>query len=111
MLSIVISLKSFYVLYFILAIPFIYYMIKDDKAYLLNKILKSPLFYFSILLSICVGLVYFFNTGCFWTVLLPKNSIDDTLSTGEFGTVTGAKPSLVYLKQNILSESIWIGLK
>ena len=40
-----------------------------------------------------------------WSAL-PKNSIDDTLSTGEFGTVTGAKPSLVYLKQNILSESI-----
>ena len=64
LLSIVISLKSFYVLYLILVIPFIYYIIIDDKAYLLYKILKSPIFYLSIILSICVGLVYFFNTGC-----------------------------------------------
>ena len=64
LLSIVISLKLFYILYLIFIIPFIYYIIKDDKAYLLNKIFKTPLFYFASSLGICVILVYFFNTGC-----------------------------------------------
>ncbi|WP_075483205.1 LIC_10190 family membrane protein [Candidatus Pelagibacter communis] len=64
LLCIIISLKSFYILYFIFIVPFIYYTIKDDKAYLLNKIFKHPIFYFSILMGICVILVYFFNTGC-----------------------------------------------
>ena len=64
LLSIIISLKSFYVLYFIFIIPFIYYMIKDDKTYLIIKIFKNKVFYFSILMGICVVLVYYFNTGC-----------------------------------------------
>ena len=64
LLSIVISLKLFYILYLIFIIPFIYYIIKDDKAYLLNKIFKTSLFYFATSLGICVVLVYFFNTGC-----------------------------------------------
>ncbi len=64
LLSIIISLKSFYVLYFIFIIPFIYYIIKDDKVYLIYKIFKSPLFYFSVLMGVCIILVYFFNTGC-----------------------------------------------
>ena len=64
LLSIIISLKSFYILYLILTIPFIYYIIKDDKINLLYKIFKSPILYFSILMGICVVLVYFFNTGC-----------------------------------------------
>ncbi len=64
LLSIVISLKLFYILYLIFIIPFIYYIVKDDKAYLLNKIFKTPLFYFATSLGICVVLVYFFNTGC-----------------------------------------------
>ncbi len=64
LLSIIISLKSFYVLYFIFIIPLIYYTIKDDKVYLINKIFKGPIFYFSILMGACIILVYFFNTGC-----------------------------------------------
>ena len=64
LLSIIISLKSFYILYFIFIIPLIYYMIKDDKANLILKITKSPIFYFSVLMGVCVILVYFFNTGC-----------------------------------------------
>ena len=39
-------------------------MIKDDKANLILKITKSPIFYFSVLMGVCVILVYFFNTGC-----------------------------------------------
>ena len=64
LLSIIISLKSFYILYFIFIIPFIYYIIKDDKSYLLYKIFKNPILHFSVLMGICVILVYFFNTGC-----------------------------------------------
>ena len=64
LLSIIISLKSFYVLYFIFIIPFIYYIIKDNKTLLLYKIFKTPILYFSILMGACVILVYFFNTGC-----------------------------------------------
>ncbi len=64
LLSIIISLKSFYILYFIFLIPFTYYMIKDHKVDLVYEISKSPIFYFSILMGICVLLVYFFNTGC-----------------------------------------------
>ncbi len=64
LLSIIISLKSFYILYFIFLIPFTYYIIKDQKVNLIYKIFKSPIFYFSILMGICVLLVSFFNTGC-----------------------------------------------
>ncbi len=64
LLSIIVSLKSFYILYLIFTIPFIYYIVKDDKVYLINKIFKNPILYFSILMGICVILVYFFNTGC-----------------------------------------------
>jgi len=64
LLSVIISLKSFYVLYLIFIIPFIYYIMKDDKAHLVYKIFKTPVFYFSILMGVCVILVYFFNTGC-----------------------------------------------
>ena len=64
LLSIIVSLKSFYVLYSIFIIPFIFYIIKDNKTHLIYKILKSPLLYFSLLMGICVILVNFFNTGC-----------------------------------------------
>ncbi len=64
LLSIIVSLKSFYILYFIFIIPFIYYVIKDNKTYLIYKIFNHPIFYFSVLMGICVVLVYFFNTGC-----------------------------------------------
>ena len=64
LLSLIISLKSFYILYFIFIIPFIYYILKDNKAYLIDKIFRNPILYFSILLGACVMLVYFFNTGC-----------------------------------------------
>ncbi len=64
LLSIIISLKSFYVLYFVFIIPLIFYIIKDNKMHLIYKIFKSPILYFSILMGLCVILVYFFNTGC-----------------------------------------------
>ena len=47
-----------------------------------------------------------FSSGCFSVTLFPKNSIEDTASTVPLGIYTGLNPSLVYLKQNILSSSI-----
>ena len=64
LLGIIISIKSFYVLYLIFLIPFIYYLVLDKKKNLIPKIFNNPLFYFSIFLGLCVILVYFFNTGC-----------------------------------------------
>ena len=64
LLSIIISLKSFYVLYLIFIIPFFYYIRKDEKGFLFYKIFKNPMIYFSFLMGACVILVYFFNTGC-----------------------------------------------
>ena len=64
LLSIIISLKSFYVLYLIFIIPFFYYIRKDEKGFLFYKVFKNPMIYFSFLMGACVILVYFFNTGC-----------------------------------------------
>ena len=64
LLSIIISLKSFYIIYLIFLIPFIYYTIKDNKIYLLKKIFQIRIFYLSIFVGICILLVSFFNTGC-----------------------------------------------
>ncbi len=64
LLSIIISLKSFYVLYLVFIIPFIYYIVLDKKTHLLIQIFKNPIFYFSLLMGICLMLIYFFNTGC-----------------------------------------------
>ena len=64
LLTIIISLKSFYILYFIFIIPFIYYLFLDKKVKLLKKIYQNPIFYFSILICFLVTIVYFFNTGC-----------------------------------------------
>ncbi len=75
LLSIIVSLKSFYILYFIFTLPFIYYIIKDDKVYLIYKILKNPILYFSILMGICVIFVYLFNTGCL-LYPVPQTCID-----------------------------------
>ena len=65
LLSIIISLKSFYILYLIFLIPLFYYIYFDKKFFLITKIKTNRLFHFSILMGICVMLVYFFNTGCF----------------------------------------------
>ena len=64
LLGIIISIKSFYVLYLIFLIPFIYYLFLDKKKNLIPKIFNNSLFYLSIFLGFCVVLVYFFNTGC-----------------------------------------------
>ena len=64
LLGIIISIKSFYVLYLIFLIPLIYYLFLDKKKNLIPKIFNNSLIYLSIFLGFCVVLVYFFNTGC-----------------------------------------------
>ena len=64
LLILVISLKSFYILYLILLFPLLYYFIKDKKIIYVRDFLKNPLFYLSFLTFIFILLVNFFNSGC-----------------------------------------------
>tara|TARA_B100001057_G_scaffold187721_1_gene188499 strand:+ start:2829 stop:4514 length:1686 start_codon:yes stop_codon:yes gene_type:complete len=64
LMSIIISLKSFYIIYLIFLIPFIYYIYNDKKFDLLKKIFQNKIFYLSTLMGLCILLVSFFNTGC-----------------------------------------------
>ncbi len=64
-LGLIISLKAFYILYFIFLIPFIIYLYLDNKIYLFLKIFKNKFFYLLILIFLLVVFNYFFNTGCF----------------------------------------------
>ena len=63
-LGLVISLKSFYVLYLVLSIPVFYYFIKDKKFFNILLILKSYFFYFLLFLFINILFVNFANSGC-----------------------------------------------
>jgi len=64
LLILVISLKSFYILYLILLFPLLYYFIKDKKITYIKDFLKNPFFYLSVLTFIFILLVNFFNSGC-----------------------------------------------
>ena len=64
LLILVISLKSFYMLYLVLLFPVLYYLIKDKKIAYLKDFLKNPFFYLSILIFIFILLINFFNSGC-----------------------------------------------
>ena len=64
LLILVISLKSFYILYLILLFPLLYYFIKDKKITYVKDFLQNPFFYLSILTFIFILLVNFFNSGC-----------------------------------------------
>ena len=64
LLILVISLKSFYILYLILLIPLLYYFIKDKKIIYAKDFLKNLFFYLSVLIFIFILLINFFNSGC-----------------------------------------------
>lgn len=64
LLILVVSLKSFYILYLILLFPLLYYFTKDKKIIYVKDLLKNPLFYLSVLTFIFCLLVNFFNSGC-----------------------------------------------
>ena len=62
--SLIISLKSFYFVYFIILIPILFLLKKNDKLGILKNLLKIIPFYLATLLILSVLLVNFFNTGC-----------------------------------------------
>tara|TARA_Y100000816_G_C26097658_1_gene581174 strand:- start:811 stop:2487 length:1677 start_codon:yes stop_codon:yes gene_type:complete len=62
--SLIISLKSFYFVYFIILIPILFLLKKNDKLGILKNLLKIIPFYLASLLILSVLLVNFFNTGC-----------------------------------------------
>ena len=64
LLILVISLKSFYILYLILLFPLFYHFIKDKKIIYLKDFLRNPFFYLSVLTFIFILLINFFNSGC-----------------------------------------------
>ena len=64
LLILIISLKSFYILYLILLFPVLYYLIKDKKITYLKDFLRNPFFYLSVLIFIFILLINFFNSGC-----------------------------------------------
>jgi hypothetical protein len=64
LLILVISLKSFYILYLILLFPLFFYFIKDKKIIYVKDFLKNPFFYLSVLTFIFILLINFFNSGC-----------------------------------------------
>ena len=64
-LSLIISLKSFYILYLIIFLPIIFILYKENKMNLFFKTLKSKSFFLFLLLILLILTVNFFNTGCF----------------------------------------------
>jgi len=63
-LGLVISLKSFYVLYLSFSIPVFYYFIKDKKFINILLIFKNYFFYLFLFLFINILFVNFANSGC-----------------------------------------------
>ena len=62
--GIIVSLKSFYVLYLILIIPLIYIFVKNKKLSLISYVLKNKIFYLFIFLISLIILTYYLNSGC-----------------------------------------------
>ena len=62
LITIVISLKAFYLIYLILIIPIIYY--QKDKIFFFKELIKNKIFYLCLFLFFLVILTNFFNTGC-----------------------------------------------
>tara|TARA_B100000035_G_scaffold146833_1_gene125112 strand:- start:1447 stop:3123 length:1677 start_codon:yes stop_codon:yes gene_type:complete len=65
LLGIIISLKAFYILYFLFVIPVFYFFIKEKKVDYLILIFTNSFFFLFILMFINILLVNFFNSGCF----------------------------------------------
>ena len=64
LLGIIVSLKSFYVLYIILTIPVFYYFFKKNKFKFFILIFKNYFFYLSLILIFNILIINFFNSGC-----------------------------------------------
>ena len=63
-LGIIISLKAFYILYLVIAIPIMWIFYKQKKLRIVLDIFKNKIFYLFISLLFITLLIYFLNTGC-----------------------------------------------
>ena len=64
LIGLIVSLKAFYVLYFIIFIPLMWILYKNKKFLLILKVVQNKLFYFFLFLLLLIFITYFFNTGC-----------------------------------------------
>ena len=64
LLGLIISLKSYYILYLVLTLVVFYYLIKDKKYNYIFEIFKNPFLYIFIFQLILLLMTNFFNSGC-----------------------------------------------
>ena len=64
LISIIISLKSFYILYLIFGLVILYQLYVDKKNYLILKIFKSVYFLLFLSTIFLIFFTSFLNTGC-----------------------------------------------
>ena len=121
LLILVISLKSFYILYLILLFPLLYYFIKDKKITYIKDFLKNPFFYLSVLTFIFILLINFFNSGCLiypvkmtcfenfsWTI--PLQEVSQMNNWYEQWSKGGAGPSFRVDNPEIYIQKFnWVG--
>ncbi len=106
-LAIIISLKSFYILYLALLVPIIFFIKNYSQSFLFYLKLLLINFYTicAVLLTILVFLTFFFNTGCIiypleftcfenysWSI--PKNNVKDMNNWYELWSKAGATPNI-----------------
>ena len=63
-LSVIISLKSFYILYLIIFLPIFFILYRENKFFLFYKTLQNKIFYLFLLSLLSILTVNFFNSGC-----------------------------------------------
>jgi hypothetical protein len=63
-LGLIISLKSFYILYLLFTVPIFYLLYKEDKLYLIIETIKTKIFLLFLLLFCIILLVNFLNSSC-----------------------------------------------
>ena len=64
LLGLIISLKSFYILYLILVLPMMWILYREKKFFVFFNIFKNKLFYYFLFLILLILFTYIINTGC-----------------------------------------------
>ena len=106
LLGLIVSLKSFYFLYFIFSIPFILFFLKKKRNLLstLKFIILNKYFSYLFILIFLVILSYFANTGCLlypisftclenFTWSIPPNDVSKMNDWYELWSKAGANPN------------------
>ena len=63
-LGLIISLKSFYILYLTLIFPIVWILHKEKKINIFFNLFKNKLFYYFLFLILLILSIYIINTGC-----------------------------------------------